>query len=155
MHFVKRIQLFFPLHFRTINDDFFPHGKGVIRHVRKHEGIYNFERRWRQHFVDTMKPKYLPPKWSVDHKHARTHLYSWWRTCTVYPFRSCFIEWIVGPSLQHGPRIGHLCYICYTSMIPEVIFKAESLCEIQDVHLGTYMYLQINAVFKDLPYSIL
>nr|XP_022336092.1 exonuclease 3'-5' domain-containing protein 2-like [Crassostrea virginica] len=62
--------------YRTINDDFFPHGKGVIRHVRKHEGIYNFERRWRQHFVDTVKPKYLPPKWSVDHKHARTHLYS-------------------------------------------------------------------------------
>ena len=28
-------------------------------------------------------------------------------------------------------------------MIPEVIFKAESLCEIRDVDLGTYMYLQI------------
>lgn len=62
--------------FRTINDEFFPHGKGVIRHVRKNEGIYNFERRWRQHFLDTMKPKYLPSKWSVDHKHARTEFYS-------------------------------------------------------------------------------
>ncbi|XP_048757461.2 exonuclease 3'-5' domain-containing protein 2-like isoform X2 [Ostrea edulis] len=62
--------------YRTINDEYFPHGKGVIRYVRRHGGIYNFERRWRQHFVDTMKPKYLPTNWSVDHKHERSHLYS-------------------------------------------------------------------------------
>ncbi|XP_062566584.1 exonuclease 3'-5' domain-containing protein 2-like isoform X1 [Saccostrea cucullata] len=62
--------------YRTINDQYFPHGKAVLRHVRRNGGIYNFEKRWRQHFVDTMKPSYLPPKWSVDHRHERSHLYS-------------------------------------------------------------------------------
>jgi exonuclease 3'-5' domain-containing protein 2 len=28
--------------------------------------IQTFIRRWRQHFVDTMAPKFLPPHWSID-----------------------------------------------------------------------------------------
>ena len=28
-----------------------------------------FEKMWRQHFVDTMKPRFLPYMWSVDHNH--------------------------------------------------------------------------------------
>ncbi|KAK3095681.1 hypothetical protein FSP39_017541 [Pinctada imbricata] len=61
---------------KMVNGEYLPHGKKVIRHIRKNGGIFNFEKRWRQHFLDTMKPKYLPPKWSVDHRHERTHLYS-------------------------------------------------------------------------------
>ena len=29
------------------------------------------EVRWRQHFLDTMKPKFLPPLWSVNHQEER------------------------------------------------------------------------------------
>jgi hypothetical protein len=43
-----------------IND----HGKKVLHHFR--HDYHGFIRRWRQHFVDTMQPKFLPEGWSVD-----------------------------------------------------------------------------------------
>ena len=29
------------------------------------------EKRWRQHFLDTMHPKHLPDLWSIDHQQQR------------------------------------------------------------------------------------
>ena len=41
----------------------------VVKRVREEGKLLEFEKMWRKHFVDTMHPKYLPPLWSVDHRH--------------------------------------------------------------------------------------
>ena len=33
------------------------------------DDLATFEKMWRQHFIDTMKPQFLPYLWSVDHNH--------------------------------------------------------------------------------------
>lgn len=33
------------------------------------DDLASFEKMWRQHFVDEMKPQHLPFMWSVDHNH--------------------------------------------------------------------------------------
>lgn len=51
-------------------EDFVSHGKKVIERFASDPelSLEQFERLWRQHFVDTMSPQYLPELWSVDHK---------------------------------------------------------------------------------------
>jgi len=44
-------------------------GELVVRHAVDHQGLVAFERLWRQHFLDTMNPGFLPTAWSVDHSH--------------------------------------------------------------------------------------
>ena len=34
-------------------------------------GIIPLEKRWREHFLETMKPRFMPPLWSVDHQRER------------------------------------------------------------------------------------
>ena len=55
---------------RIPNENYSPHGKLVVQHYieRSGEGICALERRWRKHFLDTMRPKFLPPLWSVEHQ---------------------------------------------------------------------------------------
>ena len=55
--------------YRRKNDEFAEHGLKVVQHVMENEGLLEFERVWRQHFLDTMKPAFLPSLWSVDHSH--------------------------------------------------------------------------------------
>ena len=55
--------------YRVTNTDYIPHGQKVVRHVTEHEGLVAFERMWRQHFLDSMEPKFLPALWSVNHSH--------------------------------------------------------------------------------------
>ncbi|XP_013397750.1 exonuclease 3'-5' domain-containing protein 2 [Lingula anatina] len=56
---------------RLANDDFTPHGLQVVQYMIQNSSLVQFERQWRQHFLDCMKPKYLPTYWSVDHNHDR------------------------------------------------------------------------------------
>ncbi|XP_054273426.1 exonuclease 3'-5' domain-containing protein 2-like isoform X2 [Macrosteles quadrilineatus] len=50
------------------NESYQPHGLAVVQHFYKTtDGIEALERRWRQHFLDTMSPSYLPEKWSVNY----------------------------------------------------------------------------------------
>lgn len=58
----------------TLNEAFIPHGLKVYQYFCKNGGLVNFEKMWRQHFLDTMKPKYLPSMWSVEHNHKRLAL---------------------------------------------------------------------------------
>lgn len=44
-------------------------GELVVRYAIEHGGLVAFERLWRQHFLDSMKPGFLPKGWSVDHSH--------------------------------------------------------------------------------------
>lgn len=43
------------------------HGERVVRAVSADGQLADFARLWRQRFLDKMKPRYLPPMWSVDH----------------------------------------------------------------------------------------
>jgi len=44
----------------------YDHGYHVVSKLDTHEKIKNFVKKWRVHFVETMKPKYMPLGWSVD-----------------------------------------------------------------------------------------
>ncbi|KAJ1404317.1 Ribonuclease H-like superfamily [Sesbania bispinosa] len=51
-----------------------PHGKQVVEHLLKEygeEGIREFCQRWRQVFVEAVKPRFLPSGWDVKHSGRR------------------------------------------------------------------------------------
>ena len=51
--------------------NFQAHGQQVFLHYRAQPtGLLDFEKRWRQHFLDTMQPKYMPNSWKVDFRHT-------------------------------------------------------------------------------------
>ncbi|KAK7904526.1 hypothetical protein WMY93_017133 [Mugilogobius chulae] len=58
---------------RIFNETYIPHGLKVVRaHAERGlKGLMELERRWRQHFLSSMRPKHLPPLWSVDHNHSK------------------------------------------------------------------------------------
>lgn len=58
---------------RIFNELYVPHGLKVVRaHAERGlKGLMELERRWRQHFLNSMQPKHLPPLWSVDHNHSK------------------------------------------------------------------------------------
>lgn len=58
----------------TLNESYIPHGLKVYQYFCQNGGLTNFEKMWRQHFLDTMQPKYLPNMWSVEHNHKRLAL---------------------------------------------------------------------------------
>ncbi|CAG5134419.1 unnamed protein product, partial [Candidula unifasciata] len=51
---------------KQLTENYIPHGKKVVKHVANNGGLLTFQRRWRQHFLDTMNPQYLPDFWSVE-----------------------------------------------------------------------------------------
>ncbi|XP_055087154.1 exonuclease 3'-5' domain-containing protein 2 isoform X2 [Periophthalmus magnuspinnatus] len=58
---------------RIFNEAYIPHGLKVV-HAHAEQGLrglMELERRWRQHFLSSMRPKHLPPLWSVDHNHSK------------------------------------------------------------------------------------
>lgn len=58
---------------RILNESFMPHGLKVVQAYAEQglRGLIELERRWRQHFLSSMQPKFLPPLWSVDHNHEK------------------------------------------------------------------------------------
>uniref|UniRef100_A0A3P8VIV9 Exonuclease 3'-5' domain-containing protein 2 n=2 Tax=Cynoglossus semilaevis TaxID=244447 RepID=A0A3P8VIV9_CYNSE len=58
---------------RIFNKAFVPHGLRVVQaHAEQGlRGLMHLERRWRQHFLTSMKPRHLPPLWSIDHNHHK------------------------------------------------------------------------------------
>ena len=59
------------LNCRVTNNGFIPAGQKVVEYMMEHGGLVHFETMWRRHFVDTMKPQFLPMLWSVDHGHDK------------------------------------------------------------------------------------
>ncbi|XP_060647380.1 exonuclease 3'-5' domain-containing protein 2 [Drosophila nasuta] len=54
------------------NEDFCQHGKKVVdMYCDKFGGLIELERIWREHFLHTMQPKYLPQLWNVNHNADR------------------------------------------------------------------------------------
>ena len=56
---------------RIENEDYVSHAESVVTFFRENNGILKLEKMWRQHFLDVMKPKYLPANWSIDHQENR------------------------------------------------------------------------------------
>ncbi|XP_049626332.1 exonuclease 3'-5' domain-containing protein 2 [Suncus etruscus] len=58
---------------RISNENYVPHGLKVVQcHAQGGlRSLMQLESRWRQHFLDSMQPKYLPQQWSVDHNHQK------------------------------------------------------------------------------------
>ena len=61
----------FDLEFNKIksqNKNEYDHGYHLVKKLDSHEKIENFVKMWRAHFIQTMKPKYMPDGWSVNFK---------------------------------------------------------------------------------------
>ena len=58
---------------RIFNESYVPHGLKVVKATAEQglKGLMELERRWRQHFLSTMTPRYLPSLWSVGHNHNK------------------------------------------------------------------------------------
>ncbi|XP_075047867.1 exonuclease 3'-5' domain-containing protein 2 [Mixophyes fleayi] len=58
---------------RICNETYIPHGLKVVQCFAKDglKTLMELEKRWRQHFLDNMQPKFLPQQWSVDHNHSK------------------------------------------------------------------------------------
>ncbi|XP_015610219.1 exonuclease 3'-5' domain-containing protein 2 [Cephus cinctus] len=49
-----------------------PHGVKVVQYFEQQEGgLVELERIWREHFLEAMKPRFLPNLWSVSHNQER------------------------------------------------------------------------------------
>lgn len=58
--------------YRELADDYISHGEKVVKEFQEsHGGLIELEKMWRQHFLTTMKPKFLPSLWSVSHNEDR------------------------------------------------------------------------------------
>jgi len=57
----------------VMNANYEPHGLRVVTYFSnpKNGGLVYLEQRWREHFLATMRPRYLPALWSVHHNHQR------------------------------------------------------------------------------------
>lgn len=45
------------------------HGYKVVQYYQSHSSIQEFQKVWRQQFLDTMQPKYMGEYWQVDYNH--------------------------------------------------------------------------------------
>ncbi|XP_048004683.1 exonuclease 3'-5' domain-containing protein 2 isoform X2 [Leguminivora glycinivorella] len=50
------------------------HGLKVVEYHLKHEGLLRLEESWREHFLTTMEPKYMPELWSIKHNEERLRI---------------------------------------------------------------------------------
>ena len=56
------------------DDEFLQHGNKVVSTLAERDGINSlkdFEVAWRKHFLDKMKPKFMPEGWDLYHNHER------------------------------------------------------------------------------------
>jgi hypothetical protein len=52
--------------FKEKNRYLYDHGYHVVQKLDTEEKIMEFVKLWRNHFIDTMQPKYMPNGWSID-----------------------------------------------------------------------------------------
>lgn len=58
------------------NENFLRHGEKVVKYFIEGNGggIIQLEKMWREHFLNSMKPRFLPELWSVDHNEHRLEI---------------------------------------------------------------------------------
>lgn len=58
--------------YRVENSEYCQHGERVVQRYRdQFGGLVELERLWREHFLQTMQPRFLPELWSVNHNADR------------------------------------------------------------------------------------
>lgn len=63
--------------FRQLNENYYAHGAKVVEYFQKSDqGLLGLERMWRKHFLEMMRPKYLPSLWSIEHN-AERYILPW------------------------------------------------------------------------------
>lgn len=50
------------------------HGETVVKRYAETGGLVRLEKLWRQHFLDTMKPKFMPDHWDINHNSNRLEI---------------------------------------------------------------------------------
>ena len=63
---LKEKQIIDTLQFKEENKKQFEHGYHVVQKLDTEEKIEEFVKLWRNHFIRTTKPKYMPKGWSID-----------------------------------------------------------------------------------------
>ncbi|CAH2103071.1 unnamed protein product [Euphydryas editha] len=53
------------------NEDYESHGYKVVEYYQQHEGLLRLEEEWREHFLASMQPRFMPELWSVKHNEER------------------------------------------------------------------------------------
>lgn len=54
------------------NEDYCQHGEKVVQKFQTElGGLLELERIWREHFLHTMQPEFLPALWNVNHNADR------------------------------------------------------------------------------------
>ncbi|KAI8121866.1 Exonuclease 3'-5' domain-containing protein 2 [Lucilia cuprina] len=57
------------------NENYSQHGEKVVQKFQKNlGGLLELEKIWREHFIHTMQPKYLPPLWNINHNANRLEI---------------------------------------------------------------------------------
>ena len=57
--------------FRVIEKEEPSHGYLVVEYMKQRGPLQDFEKLWRQRFVDSMKPRKLHELWRVDYDHLK------------------------------------------------------------------------------------
>ena len=54
-------------------EEFLQHGQKIVSKLEGEgiEALKDFEVSWRKHFLEIMKPKYMPDGWDLFHNHER------------------------------------------------------------------------------------
>lgn len=56
---------------RTVHINEESHGLKVVEYFLKHDGLLRLEEYWRNHFLESMEPRYMPALWSTKHNEER------------------------------------------------------------------------------------
>nr|XP_055028789.1 exonuclease 3'-5' domain-containing protein 2 isoform X1 [Misgurnus anguillicaudatus]XP_055028790.1 exonuclease 3'-5' domain-containing protein 2 isoform X1 [Misgurnus anguillicaudatus]XP_055028791.1 exonuclease 3'-5' domain-containing protein 2 isoform X1 [Misgurnus anguillicaudatus] len=69
----EMLQIAAALETRIFNESYVPHGLKVVRAYAERGlcGLMELESRWRQHFLTSMQPRFLPTLWAVNHNHDK------------------------------------------------------------------------------------
>ena len=84
----------YDLDVNILNENYFPHGLKVYLAYKK-IGLINLETRWREWFLDSMSPKFMPDNWSITHNHTKLKI-KMERYPLDDPIREDFKEVLVG-----------------------------------------------------------
>ncbi|KAK3882734.1 hypothetical protein Pcinc_012907 [Petrolisthes cinctipes] len=162
--FLKTLQEFYPgqdvttallieaanLEVKVYREGHVTHGLGIYQAYAK-IGLNKLEQQWRQHFLDTMKPRFMPECWSVSHNSYKLQL-KMARLPLDHPDRLVYKMALVGTEgtidVPYDPNVGRNVPPSSSSM-PHP--SRDSTPEDSSSGLGTYDDTKDTSVISDSP----